>query len=69
MTFIELTDDADECILAIRISEIMAIKKVEAQSMILGEDATEFTLIRCRDNVTYQVKETYAHVREVMASA
>lgn len=69
MIFVEFTDREDKLPISIKVETIQAVKKAISNSMVLGEVSEEFTLIRCKDNVTYQVNHSYTDVLNAIIDA
>jgi len=69
MTFIQFEDREDKQPIAIRLDSIVAVKKAISLSMVIGDPDEQLTLIRCKDNVTYQIDTPYLEVLEAIVMA
>ena len=69
MKFLEFIDRTDNMELSLNIDDILAYKRVDQKSMVIGEDKEVFTAIRCSQNRIYEVTDTYDVVKAKLTAA
>ena len=66
MIFLKFIDRTDQMPIEIDPSQIIAFKKVEKPSMVIGEGTERYTAIRCKGDLIYEVTATYEEVSKAI---